>query len=183
MTTLVVVRRRASVPPTIGDHDSSPLCPFGNLRARHCGDIDPTSRSVGTGAGKPILDLGELRLHYLDFGGEGLPVVFLHSKPWDAWSYDGFAQRFASEYRVLAPTLRGSGDSEGSPADVETDGEDILRFMDVLGIERAVLVGNSTPGLAMAYLAEYHSERIAGLVFLAPGLPLGDFAGADSLRI
>lgn len=118
------------------------------------------------------VELGDVRLHFLDFGGDGLPVVLLHSKPWDAWTYDGFGQRLTRHHRVLAPTLRGSGDSGGRPADVATDGEDILGFMDALEIDRAVLVGNSTPGLAMTYLAEHHPDRIAGLVYLAPGIPL-----------
>jgi len=129
------------------------------------------------------VDLGGIDLHYLDFGGEGPAILLLHSKPWDASTYESFGQRFVDGYRVVAPTFRGSGESSGEPADVATDGEDILRFMDAMEIDQAVLIGNSTPGLAMTYLAEHHADRIAGLVYMAPGLPLGDLSGSDSLRI
>lgn len=58
---------------------------------------------------------GGVRLHYLDFGGDGLPIVFVHSEAWDAHTYAEFAPRFADRNRVLAVTRPGYGASRPHP--------------------------------------------------------------------
>jgi len=108
-----------------------------------------------------------IHLHYLDFGGSGLQVLFLHGVHGDATNFAEFAPRFADEYRVLAVTRRGWGKSESPPwgYDVATQSEDVLAFLDALGLEKTVLISNSrSPELI--YIAEHHPERLSGLVFL-----------------
>lgn len=109
-----------------------------------------------------------VRLHYLDFGGTGLPVIFVHDWYEDAHTWMSFAPLFADAYRVLAMTRRGYGESDdvGWGYDVATQSEDILGFMDALGIERAVLVGRHPTTQDMTWIAEHHAERLAGLVYL-----------------
>jgi hypothetical protein len=51
-------------------------------------------------------------MHYLDFGGSGLPVIFLHGGHGDARNFVDFAPRFADGFRILAPNRRGRGESE-----------------------------------------------------------------------
>lgn len=53
-----------------------------------------------------FVDADGVRLHYLDFGGEGLPVVFVHSEGWDARTYAEFAPRYTDANRMLAVTRR-----------------------------------------------------------------------------
>lgn len=123
------------------------------------------------------------RLHYLDFGGEGVPVVFVHSESWDAHTYEAFAPRFADQARVLAVTRPGYGASEGLPDSfsIAAQAEALVAFLDALGIERAVFAGNSSPTKYLTYLAEHHPERVAGLVYLAGLLPswLEDVRASD----
>jgi CubicO group peptidase (beta-lactamase class C family)/D-aminopeptidase/pimeloyl-ACP methyl ester carboxylesterase len=116
-----------------------------------------------------FIDAGGIRLHYLDFGGEGLPVVFLHSESWDASTYQDFAPRFTDRNRVLALTRRGYGESggHGGGYDVPTQAESVLQFLDALGIERAVFAGNSSPTVQLTYLAEDDPDRVAGVIYLA----------------
>jgi pimeloyl-ACP methyl ester carboxylesterase len=110
-----------------------------------------------------------IRMHYLDFGGSGLPVIFLHGGHGDARNFVDFAPRFADGYRVLALDRRGKGQSEmvdwgyGTAAQAE----DVLGFMDALGLERPVLIGFHRPVATMTYLAEHHPDRLTGVVYLA----------------
>lgn len=70
-------------------------------------------------------------LHYLDFGGKGLPIIFLQSfhgdaKEWVDYDAPGFAPRFVKDHRVYAVTRRGWGKSTDTywGFDVATQAED-----------------------------------------------------------
>jgi pimeloyl-ACP methyl ester carboxylesterase len=115
-----------------------------------------------------------LRLHALDFGGEGVPVVFMPNRDRTAYTFIEFAPRFTDRARVLAVTSRGSGQSEGE-ADgapgIAVAGRGLIALLDSLGLERAVVA--HAWGEVLVYLAEQYPERVAGLVFLA-GMPQPD---------
>jgi parallel beta-helix repeat protein len=119
-----------------------------------------------------FVEVGGVHLHYLDFGGEGLPILFTAgSRSAESWA--GFAPRFADRHRVLAITDRGIPPSEGEASGYARRAGDILALLDTLGIERVVLVANSNPAQILIYLAEHHPQRLAGLVFLAPDSEVG----------
>jgi parallel beta-helix repeat protein len=145
-------------------------------------------RDVGTGnrGTRPyepkFVDVRGVRLQYMDFGGDGLTVIFvqdfhdyftLEEEPEYASRLAGFADGF----RVLAPVRRGWGGSDdtGWGYDVATQSEDLLGIMDALGIERAVLVGRMPANQDMTWIAEHHPERLAGLVYLESPLVFPDF--------
>jgi pimeloyl-ACP methyl ester carboxylesterase/ketosteroid isomerase-like protein len=110
-----------------------------------------------------------VRIHYLDFGGEGLPLLFLPSVTRTAHTWIDFAARFRDGYRVLAITHRGSGESEGEPVAAwadETKVRDAITLLDSLGIERAVMVDRWAA--LPVRLGEQHPDRVAGLVILRP---------------
>ena len=129
-----------------------------------------------------FIDAGGVRLHYLDFGGEGLPLVFVHSESWDAYTYVKFAPRFSDVHRVLAVTRLGYGQSEdpGYGYDVPAQAERLIDFLDAVEIRQAVFAGNSAPGKEMTYLVEHHLERVAGLIYLAGPPPFGSEDVVDS---
>jgi parallel beta-helix repeat protein len=141
--------------------------------------LELPTRGDGTGDG-PIVSRffhsEGLRLHALDFGGEGVPIVFMPNRDRTAYTFIEFAPRFTDHARVLAVTSRGSGQSEGE-ADgapgIAALGRDVIALLDSLGLERAVFA--HAWGEVLVYLAEQHPERVAGLVFLA-GAPSPDFA-------
>ena len=104
-----------------------------------------------------FIQAGGLRLHHLDFGGTGRPIVCLHGVCGHAWMWHDVAPRLTGLGRVSALDMRGHGDSQWSPAgeytteDHETDLEAVL---DVLGREEVDLVGLSWGGLvSMSYAA------------------------------
>ena len=130
----------------------------------------PQSASAQEGTAVPeskFVDVRGTRLQYLDFGGEGLPILFIHTLFRGASTWTSFALRFTDQHRVHAITARGVDPSGGEWSPVATRVKDILALMDTLGIERAIFIGNSSPARDMTYLAEHHPGRVAGLVCLA----------------
>ncbi len=112
-----------------------------------------------------FVEIDGTALHYLDFGGQGLPVIFTGgSRAADTWK--DLAPLFSDHHRVIAVTDRGVPPSGGERGRVTTRGQDMLTLMDSLGFEKAVFVANSNPGVVLVYLGEEHPERVAGLVFL-----------------
>jgi len=130
------------------------------------------------------LIIGAMRFHYLDWGGNGYPIVFLHGGGLNAHTWDVVALMLRDRYRCIALDQRGHGDSEWSPAidyGVETQVLDVEGFIDALKIERPVLVGQSMGGLnSMAY-AVRHGDRLKGLVVVDVG-PEIEAAGAQRIR-
>jgi parallel beta-helix repeat protein len=119
-------------------------------------------------------DVDGARLHYLDFGGEGIPVLFISSGDRTAYAFMEFAPRFTDRNRVLALSQRGAGPSGGDPAPIlpaDVLGRDIIALLDTLGIERVVVAHMWEH--VLIYLAEQHPERLAGLVFLEGFPPRG----------
>ncbi|MBO0738746.1 MAG: alpha/beta hydrolase [Alphaproteobacteria bacterium] len=70
----------------------------------------------GSGPASRVYFSQRLRLHYVDWGNRGAPPLLLlhggrdHCRNWD-WVADGLRR----EWHVLAPDLRGHGDSQWSP--------------------------------------------------------------------
>jgi pimeloyl-ACP methyl ester carboxylesterase len=118
-------------------------------------------------------DLGDVRLHYVT-AGAGFPVVLLHGWPqsWYEWRHiiPGLADRF----RVIAPDLRGLGDSS-RPADgydKKTVGNDIWRLVsEVLGIGEFYLVGHDWGGPTAYAVAAAHPQAVRKLVILDVTIP------------
>lgn len=114
-----------------------------------------------------------VQLHYLDFGGSGLPLIFLQSyhddaSEWHTGEMAGIAEKLVPDYRVLAVTRRGWGKSDQTEwgYDVATQSEDLLGFMNAKGIKQAVLIGRIPANQDMIWIAEHHPERIAALVMI-----------------
>lgn len=127
------------------------------------------------------ITVGELTFNVAETGS-GPPVVMLHGWPdsWHLWE----AQMVAlaqSGHRVIAPDLRGFGESDHPEAVEEYSmGKligDVVAIMDEFNIERATLVGHDW-GAALAWLlATFVPERVERLVVVSVGHPLA-FASA-----
>ncbi|MFC6157215.1 alpha/beta fold hydrolase [Kribbella jiaozuonensis] len=125
------------------------------------------SFSVQGSATTPVLEIG------YEAAGEpgGDPVILLHGFPYDVRAYDEVAAELAASGRyVLAPYLRGYGPTRFRDAGTLRSGQqaaigqDLVDFMDALGIERAVVAGYDWGGRAACIAAALWPERIAGLV-------------------
>jgi pimeloyl-ACP methyl ester carboxylesterase len=118
-----------------------------------------------------------LRLHYLDWGQAGAPVVFLvHGARDHARAWDDVARALVRDgWRVIAPDLRGHGDSDWSPDAaylVSYHLLDLADLIDHVGEAAFTLVGHSFGGLICARYAAMYPERVRKLV-LADGMGPG----------
>jgi pimeloyl-ACP methyl ester carboxylesterase len=105
-----------------------------------------------------------IRLHYLDHGGDGPPVLMLPGLTANAHSFDGLvAGGLAGALRVIALDLRGRGMSDKPDTGyAQSDhAADVLGVMDALGFDTVRLVGHSFGGLLTYFLCAHYGERIA----------------------
>lgn len=115
-----------------------------------------------------FVNVNGIRLHYLDWGGNGPILLFLAGMGSSAYIFSEFAPRFVDRFRVIALTRRGHGDSDypATGYDVDTLTEDLWQCMDALEIDKAILVGHSMASVELCHFAALCPERILKLVFL-----------------
>jgi pimeloyl-ACP methyl ester carboxylesterase len=121
----------------------------------------------------------DLDTFYLE-AGTGVPVVLLHGLGATNASMLPTLVALASGHRVLAPDLPGFGDSEKPVLayDPAFYARWLRGFLDALGIQRAVLVGNSMGGRVAIETALEAPERVDRLVLYAPSLAFRRFREA-----
>ena len=85
------------------------------------------------------------RQHYLEWSGTAPPLILLHPKRSNARHWDFMVDSLAAPNRVLAPDARGHGLSEWPDEGYRVPelAEDVIAFMDALGIGRAILAGGA----------------------------------------
>lgn len=111
--------------------------------------------------------VNNIKLHYVD-AGQGPPVFLLHGFPefWFAWRKQ--IPVLAQYYRVIAPDLRGYGDSEKPPIgyDKRTMATDIYQLMHHLGYGRIALIGHDRGARVATRFAKDYRSAIDRLVVL-----------------
>jgi 3-oxoadipate enol-lactonase len=109
--------------------------------------------------------VGDIELNYEE-AGRGPPFVLLHGLggSWLDWEYQ--IPYFARRYRVLAPDLRGFGDSPRGigRTGVQRHAADLVAFLDALGIDRCLLAGHSMGGAVAQQFTLDHPQRVERLV-------------------
>ncbi len=129
-------------------------------------------------------DVNGTRIHYLA-AGKGDPVILLHGYAQTSHMWRPLMAALARTHTVIAPDLRGAGQSEKPPAgyDKKTMAQDIHALAVSLGYKKAAIAGHDI-GLmvAYAYAAQYPAEveRIALLDAFLPGV--GDWQSVWLLR-
>ncbi|MFN8471080.1 MAG: alpha/beta hydrolase [Anaerolineae bacterium] len=124
-----------------------------------------------------------LHTHYIESGPEdGIPVVFIHGNLATGRFYEHLFIDAPDRYRLIAPDMRGFGDSERKTLDgtrgLRDWADDTYALVRYLGIERPVhLVGWSTGGAAIAHYAV--DRPVASLTFVDPVSPYG-FGGVKA---
>src|SRR5687767_12149238 len=115
-----------------------------------------------------FVSVNAIKLHYLDWGGEGDVLLFLAGMGCNAHIFDSFATRFTDKFKVLALTRRGHGESDHPETgyDVDTLTEDIRQFLDALGFEKVILAGHSMAGVELSHFSALYPERVLKLIFL-----------------
>jgi pimeloyl-ACP methyl ester carboxylesterase len=107
-----------------------------------------------------------LRVEAID-EGRGAPLVLLHPFPLSAEAFREDAAELASRFRVIAPSVRGFGGTDGfvEPPSIDAMADDLVALLDALGVEEPVVAcGISMGGYVALAFARRHASRLRGLV-------------------
>jgi 3-oxoadipate enol-lactonase len=112
---------------------------------------------------------------YDDTGGSGAALVLLHGFPFDRSMWEGQAEALGGEFRIVAPDLRGLGETPlGTDAvSIEAMAEDVAALLDELKLESVLLGGLSMGGYVAFEFFRKFPERVRALV-LADTRPQAD---------
>lgn len=106
-----------------------------------------------------------IQMHYV-LGDQGDPVVLLHGWPeiWYEWRH--IMPALAKNYTVIAPDLRGLGDSSkpNTGYDGNTTAEDIYQLVSQLGFNKIFLVAHDIGGQTAYSYAATHQNDVSKLV-------------------
>ena len=118
-------------------------------------------------------DLGDVRLHYVT-AGSGPAVVLLHGWPQTWYMWRDVIPGIAGRHRVIAPDLRGLGDSSRPVGgyDKKTLAQDVWRLVhDVLGEDELFVVGHDWGGPTAFAIAAQHRDAVKRLAIFDVPVP------------
>lgn len=109
--------------------------------------------------------IDDIQLAYTDVG-DGPPIVLIHGYPFNRSLWNEQVEALSNAYRVIAPDLRGFGESDASPgtATMNRMAQDVARLMDQLEIEQAVIAGLSMGGYVTLAFCRQAPARVKALV-------------------
>ena len=122
-------------------------------------DCGPTSRSYIS---------QRLRLNYVDWGNQGAPpLILVHGGRDHCRNWDWVAQRLRNDYHIIAPDLRGHGDSAYSPSgdySMSAFVYDLAQLVHQQGLAAVTLVAHSLGGNIALRFAGVFPEQVRRLV-------------------
>ena len=115
--------------------------------------------------------IGELDVRFLDWGGDGAPVLALHGLASSAHWYDIVAPMLRDRFRIVAPDQRGHGQTTNADTgyDWRTLSDDLAGLLDELGLTTVAVVGHSWGGNVAINFAANHPDRVERLVLIDGG--------------
>jgi pimeloyl-ACP methyl ester carboxylesterase len=150
----------------------SPAAPASPWKAREADDdygasAEPNWREVDWQSHLHQREVDGVSVNYVDVGsGEGSPVIFVHglAGQWQNWLEN--IPRIAQERRVIAPDLPGHGASDPPPEKISISGcgRMVHGLAEQLGVERAIVVGNSMGGFVASEVAIQFPDFVERLV-------------------
>jgi 3-oxoadipate enol-lactonase len=114
----------------------------------------------------PSRSVNKTTFHYQD-RGHGTPVVLVHGYPLDSRMWEAQVEALSDRYRVIAPDLRGFGQSiSNDPFTIASQADDLHALLKELGALDCVLAGLSMGGyIALAFVKNYASD-LRGLALI-----------------
>ncbi|NUO56314.1 MAG: alpha/beta hydrolase [Hamadaea sp.] len=108
---------------------------------------------------------------------DGPPVLLVHGNCSSAAYWAPLLRHLPEQWRIVAPDLRGYGDTETAPVDatrgLKDFSDDLAALLDVLGLASVVVVGHSMGGGIATQLLIDHPGRVKALVLESPLSPYG----------
>lgn len=133
--------------------------------------------NLPAGVSGDTVQTARLRMRYIESGpADGTPIVMIHGNLSTGRFFEHLMPGAPDGFRIIAPDMRGFGDTEQLPIDATRGlrdwADDTYSLIEKLDIRRPVhLVGWSTGGAAIASYAQEHAA--ASLTFIDPVSPYG----------
>ncbi len=114
---------------------------------------------------------GDLTFHYVQWGEQGPPIIFVHGLTANAFCFQAFADELARGHRVFAYDLRGRGDSDKpeSGYSIPIHAADLAELIDELELNRPVIAGHSSGAFIALYFAAHYPEKLSKLILIDAG--------------
>ena len=111
-----------------------------------------------------------LKLHFADWGNHSAPpLILVHGGLDHCRSWDHLAQALRTNFHVIAPDLRGHGESEwasGSSYSLADHVYDLTSLLKFLGFEKAAIIGHSMGGMVSLTYTGAFPDKVSRLVVL-----------------
>ncbi len=103
---------------------------------------------------------------YDDYGTGQIPLIFIHGFPFDKSSWEPQMTALKKTQRVIAYDIRGFGGSSAGNEKVSISlfADDLVRFMEALEIEKAIVCGSSMGGYILLNAVQRYASRFEALI-------------------
>lgn len=133
-------------------------------------NFDNARATLPNSAYSRFVDLDGVRVHYQE-KGNGTALVLIHGYTASTYAWKDVFDPLARNYHVVAIDLKGFGFSGKPDGDYtrRAQSELVIKLMDHLNINQAILCGNSMGGEVSLNAARYHPERVRALILVDSG--------------
>lgn len=110
--------------------------------------------------------INSFQISYDDLGEGAVPVIFLHGYPFDKTMWRPQIDFLKDSNRVIAVDIRGFGASkdEETSLSIGLFADDLIKFMNALGIDKAMICGLSMGGYIALNAVNRFSSRFEALI-------------------
>jgi len=119
-----------------------------------------------------VVDVGG-PVHYVDFGGEGRPLVMVHGLGGNALNWMDVGPSFAQHHHAVALDLAGFGQTPlyARSAALGANADLVTGFVEKVFGEPVMLMGNSMGGHISVLIGADHPELVDRIVLVDPAVP------------
>lgn len=146
--------------------------------------IHPQKNDIMRTTGNDIeVKIDDVEICYDDFGESAIPLIFIHGFPFNKSSWQPQMDFLKSTSRVIAYDIRGFGKSTigDEKLSVNLFADDLIKFMDVLQINKAIVCGLSMGGYILLNAIHRYPTRFQAII-LSDTQCIGDSVEAKEKR-
>jgi len=131
-----------------------------------------TETDPGPEPTEQFLELPDGRIHYLDWGGDGLPAHFLHGNGFCAGTYTPFIRYLVDDLHILASDVRGHGGSDQPRVERvrhwDIFAEDLKILIEQKMSSPVIGIGHSLGAVTTYMAAAKYPHLFGGIVLIDP---------------
>ena len=130
-------------------------------------NFDEARSSLPNAAYSRFADVDGVRIHFQE-KGVGPPLILIHGYTASTYAWKDVFEPLSQRFHVITIDLKGFGFSGKPDGDYSrrAQADLVVRFLDHLNIDRAILCGNSMGGEVSMNAAVKHPERVSALILV-----------------